>query len=386
MLFIIRLFITVLLLIGNCGLLFADSSNVLIEDPLDGSIVPAWRIIPGNYIRLAEHGMVYHLQPKQSGSSSPLPWVGDQSWEKYRIEIEFIIKNGENSGFIGLQFHVQEDSVRSNNIGFFCGGELPSERWMETSAHYSESNLSWKLWPFSQKSFDLLANTWTKLRIDVGETIANVYVNNDTLPVYTTYALPYATGGVRFWSYGGSAYLKNFKITDLSEETVKPKLSDVWLTTPKRGLLEKWNVTPLLLPEISIDSLPPQITTDQIEWQRIRAEQRGLINLSAIFPDNNLHRIVFARTYVSVSEEGPASALFSYTDRANVWCNGKLVYRGSARGWYDKEGRGVEDGFGRLLPQLFEFDIPLDEGENVIIIGLEIKEPQFGSGFHLRLR
>jgi hypothetical protein len=96
--------------------------------------------------------------------------------------------------------------------------------------------------------------------------------------------------------------------------------------------------------------------------------------------------VIFARTYVSASGEGPASALFSYTDRANVWCNGKLVYKGKARSWSDKENISSEDGFGRLLPSLFEFEMPLDKKTNEIIIGIEIKEPQFGSGFYLRLR
>jgi hypothetical protein len=206
--FFIRFLLTVLIPIVSLPMLFAKSGDILFEDPLDGSIVPGWNTIPEIYIKLPQHGMVYDLQPGASGSFIGLPWVGDQTWGNYRIEIEFMIKDGENRGFIGLQFHVQDDSVMGNNIGIFTGGELPSERWLETSVHYNKNNLSWKLWPFSQKSFNLAANTWTKLRIDAGESITNVYVNNDTTPIYTTYGLPFATGGVRFWQYGGLAYRK----------------------------------------------------------------------------------------------------------------------------------------------------------------------------------
>jgi hypothetical protein len=368
------------------GLLPAEPGDILFEDPLDGTIVPEWRIIPGSYIRLPDDGVVYYMQPARIGSITQLPWAGDQSWKNYRIEIEFMIEEGANRGFIGLNFHVQEDSVRSNNIGFFTGGELPSDRWLETSVHYNKNNLSWKLWPFSQKSFRLEANKWYQLRIDAGASIANVYVNNDTTPVYTTYALPFAAGGVQFWQYGGSAYFRNLRITELSDNDVKPVLADIWNTVYRRGLAEKWGITPLLAPEIGIDTLPPEIAAEQMEWQKIDTDPRGFVNLSAFFSDNNAHRMIFARTYVRVGSGGPASALFSYTDRANVWCNGKLVYEGIARGWYNKENISAEDGFGRLLPALFEFDMPLNKGKNEIIIGQEIKEPQFGSGFYLRLR
>ena len=376
----------ILLFTGFPGSLNAKSGDVLFEDPLNGSIVTGWRNYPESFIKLPESGMVYNLLPTQPGTFTLLPWAGDQSWVNYRIEIEFMIKKGENRGFIGIQFHVQEDSIKGNNIGLYTGGELPSERWFETSVHYNKTNLSWKLWPTSQKSFDLRTDTWIKLRIDVDTSYANVYVDNDTIPVYTTYGLPFKNGGIRFWQYGGAAYLRNLKVTELSADETHPILPNIWTPAIKFGLLNKWRVTPILDPEVGIDSLPPEIQTDQIAWSPISADERGVMNISSFYPENKSKGIIFARTYVYGRSDGPAIALFSYTDRANVWCNDKLVFKGKARGWYDKDNIGPGDGFGRLLPSLFEFEIPMDKPENELIIGLEIREPQFGSGFHMRLR
>ncbi len=61
------------------------------------------------------------------------------------------------------------------------------------------------------------------------------------------------------------------------------------------------------------------------------------------------------------------------------------VFKGEPRGWFDP-GRSPEDWFGRLIPDQFEVELSLPEGENEILVRLEVNEPLFGSGFWIRMR
>jgi hypothetical protein len=45
----------------------------------------------------------------------------------------------------------------------------------------------------------------------------------------------------------------------------------------------------------------------------------------------------------------------------------------------------LSDGFGRILPDQFEIGLPLKAGVNVVLVGIEIKEPEFGTGLWMRL-
>jgi hypothetical protein len=180
--------------------------TVLFQDPLDGRKVDGWIIAPANFVSIPDHGTALKLEPTRPDSFVFSPWVGNSTWDNYRIEVEMLVTN-ERKGFIGIQFHIQEDSVQCCNLGFYVGGEIESDRYFETSVHYNKANLSWKLWPFSQKSFRIRENEWLKLRMDIGPEIANVYLNGDSTPVYTTYDLPFKTGGIRFWQYGGRGLL-----------------------------------------------------------------------------------------------------------------------------------------------------------------------------------
>jgi hypothetical protein len=66
-----------------------------------------------------------------------------------------------------------------------------------------------------------------------------------------------------------------------------------------------------------------------------------------------------------------------------MWVNGESVFAGERRGWNDP-GRSEADGWGRLMPDQFDIEVPLIAGENNVLIRLEVNEPLFGSGFWAR--
>lgn len=56
-----------------------------------------------------------------------------------------------------------------------------------------------------------------------------------------------------------------------------------------------------------------------------------------------------------------------------LWCNGVQSFEGPVRGWYDP-GRGPDDGFGRVLPDLFETELNIKAGDNTLVLRLEVNE------------
>ncbi|MBN2007743.1 hypothetical protein JW960_00190 [candidate division KSB1 bacterium] len=354
--------------------------TILFEDSLNGSVQhEAWKVAPNRFVELPGNETVFQLQATPTDTFVLHPWVGDNSWENIRLEVEFLVTDSTRSGFIGLQFHIQDDSVRCCNLAFYIGGNINDERRVETTGHWSKGNLSWKLWPFAQRSFQLESDKWFKLRMDIGKTIANVYVNKDSTPVYTTYDLPFANGGIRFWQYGGSAYFRNLKVTALGQSDVQPVLPD-----PFKAIRDKathsWEITELLTHESGIEQMP----SADYKWHPAATDARGVLNVTAAYPENLEKRVLFARATIESQPDTTQICHFSYTDRANLWLNGKRIYTGQPRGWFDP-GRTLEDEYGRLIPDLFSVEVPFKTGTNEIIVGLEIKEPQFGSGIWMRV-
>ena len=217
-----------------------------------------------------------------------------------------------------------------------------------------------------------------KWRLDIGTDVINVFVNNDSTPVYTSYNLPYSSGGVRFWQYYGAAYIKNFKITKL-EHSVEPVLKDTWSKIDPQKSIKQWNISSFITdPEFTFS---PKNDT-QIKWQAVQPDKQGRINLSAHFPGLIKGKIIGQTTILSDSAV-KQKIFLSYTDKLKLFCNEKLIFDGPSRGWNDP-GRNFQEGFGRLLPDLFQTTLSLKKGKNLVQIEMDIKEPEFGSGFWMR--
>jgi len=359
-----------------------DENKLLFQDKLNGSKQKGWKIAPNNFVRHPEYGSVYYIKP-QKPPQTGLPWVGDESWCRYRVELE-LLPAGQGRGFIGLDFHVRNDGKSCCNM-HFSDADTDHVEIIQSCGRWYPGNTSWKLMPLSQRRPHLKKGKWVNLRLDIGKTIANVYVNNDSTPVYTIYDLPFTSGGIRLWTNNGAAYARNLKITSLGEDEVNPELEDLWARFAKSGIIRNWQITPLQTPQFGRKQLPPELAETDIEWLNVKADRRGIVNITALFPDNENKTSVFVRTTIHSTDRVVRRCLFSYTDQLKLWCNGQLIITGEPRGWLDP-GRDESDGWGRLLPDLFASFVELLPGENVILIRLAVNEPYFGSGFWIRLQ
>ncbi|RJP21964.1 MAG: hypothetical protein C4527_22605 [Candidatus Omnitrophota bacterium] len=356
------------------------SGEIMFEDQLDGKSVSGWKQEPERFVDHPGLGPVLFVESKKQSHPTTTGWVGDESWKNYRIEVE-LFGSGEAGGFLGFDFHVCDNGRQGCNIGFFSPKE-GDEVIFEAAGCWNPKTLAWKLWPFAQRRARMPKEQWNRIHIDVGERIANVNVNDDPQPVYTAYDLPFDRGGFRFWEFYGSGYFRNLRITALDDE-VKPILDDPWGNVNQWHMIREWEITEKKNMEYGNNGIPEILLGNEMKWEKVKTDRRGIINLSARFPDDLEKGVVFAKTIIKSEKQDTKTVQISYTDQLTMWCNGKQIFQGPARGFYDP-GRSEADGFGRLLPDLFVVEMELQAGENMILLRSVVTEPLWGWGFWMR--
>ncbi|MCP4536146.1 MAG: hypothetical protein GY832_03280 [Chloroflexi bacterium] len=222
---------------------------------------------------------------------------------------------------------------------------------------------------------------WIKFRIDVGETVINVYMADYTEPVFTAYDKPYSSGGIRLFSFSeGKAYLRNLCVTRLAQDDVKPILADIWQNVRNLDIIRKWQITPPQPSEFRSENIPEEIYSPTTQWITAETDARGVMNVGALFPNQNTKGTVFAKTIVKSDRKKVQKAWVTYTDRCSVWCNEKHVFQGPKRGWNDPESNHDC----RLKPDHFEIELELEKGENIILLCSKVTE-NWGWGFWMRV-
>ena len=354
----------------------SETEKILFSDPLDGRVVEGWKVAPDNFIDHPEFGKLYLMESDSMFAVNP-PWIANPSWSNYRVEIELLTNGGH---WFGLDFNVDESGLNSNNIQFFTFDTTQKVTVEGASIHGSyKGAVSWKLYPFADIQPELEANKWIRLRIDVGNNFANCYLN-DSL-VYTGYDFPYSQGGIRFASImPAKVYLRNFKVTALDKDKLKPLLNDVWLNDREYSV-DRWEVSnPFPADSATINKSLTDIMNLATDWQAAETDSRGVVNLGLLFPKQNKNHSILARKTLTSPETADQKIWITYTDRCKIYCNGELVFTGPKRAWNDPEANHDC----RLKPRNYKVTLPLNKGDNEIILQTQTFEP-WGWGFAITL-
>ena len=349
---------------------------ILFEDPLDGRFHPGWNVTPQTYTVHPQHGKLFRLEHGTEPYGDDRPWAGNSNWSNYRVEVEIL----PEEGWSGLDILVSDDGAFGYNINFHAP-DKNSEIVLEGSGLWGNS-LAFKLWPVSQRTWRLASGEWISMRIDVSGTIANVYLDGATEPASTFHDLPFASGGVRMVCYAGSGYFRNLRITRLEDNQVQPVLADPWKELKADGVIRDWLVTEAFDAGYGGNKVPEPVRQDAGEWRKVTVDERGLVNLSALYPKQSTANVVFAKTTVNSLKKERRRCQLTYTDRFRMWVNGKEAFVGPPRGWFDP-GREKYN-WSRLLPYKFDLELPLNKGDNEILVRSEATE-KFGWAFWVRL-
>jgi hypothetical protein len=363
------------LILALAGASVVDAAGyVLFKDPLDGSGKDSWRRQPAGFVTAPSGGLALRYERGTTWDSSTQPWVGNETWTSYTIEVEVL----PEKMWAGVDFHVSDDGDRGTSLTLLHNPDNTLS--FELAGIWGQAG-AWKLWPIGQRRPPHKPGSWVWLRVQVGGGIANVYVDEDRAPVATFFDLPFARGGVRLAAYGGSALFRNLRVAAQKLNEDAPLLVDPWAATRGEGVLRDWRVSPRYEKGEGVNALPAEIASGTVEWTRPPIDGRGVVNLTRHFGGQNTSGVAFARTTIKAKRTGTRRLFVTYTDHLALWCNGTKVFEGPPRQWFHPDR--AKHGSSRLIPDQYEVSVPVLPGKNELIVRSEITEP-FGWGFWLR--
>ena len=135
--------------------------------------------------------------------------------------------------------------------------------------------------------------------------------------------------------------------------------------------IRHWQVTkPEVIPQ-GIDFGMGMMPDSQQVWQPLKVERRGLVNLTRLYPAANfIRRIAFLKTTLYSDRERTCQLQLGFMTEVWVFLNGQWLY-------IDKNhyGQPIAKQRGRISIRNSTITVPLQQGNNVLLIGL-------GGGFY----
>lgn len=135
--------------------------------------------------------------------------------------------------------------------------------------------------------------------------------------------------------------------------------------------IRRWQVTePEFIPK-DVDFSYKLMPDSQRVWTPIGVERLGLVNVTRIYPEKDfVRRIVFLKTVLHSDKERTCQLQLGFLEEVWVFLNGRWLY-------VDKNyfGSPIAKQRGRISIENSRLTVPLQQGDNVLMIGL-------GGGFY----
>ena len=228
-----------------------------------------------------------------------------------------------------------------------------------------------------QAAVNLFETGWNHIKMVVHGKQMRVYVNDMKKPALWVPAMEGITekGGI---GLEGNVIYANLKISPNATEDL-PAIAGYDPTYNDPRYLREWQVTqPVeypfgkdllegipVSPGVQIDSayLPKDTT-----WKTITTDRRALVNLTKELSGtkNGERRLAWLKTTITSEKELDKLLRLGFSDEVWVFINGKPLYQD--RNFYGSPGMKFPKG--RTSIENAAFDLPLQEGENELLIGL----------------
>jgi len=304
-------------------------------------------------------------------------------FENGTIEFDAIPSEDNFEDEIAVNFH-QKDQYNFESVYLRLQADETSQR--DDAIQYTPFINGVNLWDMMKpfRGYAAIHNTeWNHIKLVISGLQMMVYVNDLTKPALKISRLEGndSTGGI---SFDGDAYFANLVIKPNATEKLSSFEGPDW-TDNDPSYMRKWMVShPKTLEkgrELTADDFP----TDTAEWQPIAAERRGLINLIRKFKGEQTsypteRRYVWLKTTIRSLKRQHVGMQLGFNKEVYVFLNKRLIYidKNSAEERLQKYPGGLLD-IGNT-----EFELPLKEGNNELLIGIAVKN--YGWGIIARIK
>jgi hypothetical protein len=150
-----------------------------------------------------------------------------------------------------------------------------------------------------------------------------------------------------------------------------------------RGLVRNWRLSAVSALPKGKEPLYSEMPDASQQWQPIRTERRGLVNISRVFgkplPEPT-RALAWVKTTIASDRKQAKKVEIGWTREMWVFVNGKLVY--ADKNFFEAdEARKTPDG--RCSLENASFTLPLEAGDNEVAVA--IANNYWGWGMMLRL-
>lgn len=291
--------------------------------------------------------------------------------------IEFDVEF-EGSGFPGIDFRVDKDTLNSEKFYIRYFGTPDDLR--RTTLQYASVLDGVNMWDVTddyQAAATIHEGKWNHVKLVINGRQMKVYVNDMQRANLHVPALEGITksGGI---SLTGNVIYANFKVRPTATgELASNEGYDS--TYNDSRYLRNWSVTdPMDFPFgkdvfMAIQSNPgvvidPAYLDSTAIWKPIKAGHRALVNLTKEYggADIGPRRLTWIKTTITSENAQEKLINLGFSDEVWVFINGQPLY--TDRNYYGSPG--MKEPRGRCTIENTSFQLPLQKGENEIIIGV----------------
>ncbi len=231
-------------------------------------------------------------------------------------------------------------------------------------APYLDGVLMWDTYVEYQSNASFAKNEWSHIKLVISDAQLRMYVNHPDQP---TLEVEHLAGNTERGTLGfeGDMAVRNLTLQPDVTENLS-FLPGVDPTSNDPRYIRNWAVSdPIAIPErvdFSYDLLPGPDT----KWQTLAAERRGLVNLIRAFGKNEARSIVWLKLKVKSARAQQKKMELGFVNDVWVFLNGRMAY-------LDKNLQGSpmeKPPGGRISIENTSFVLPLQEGENSLLIGI----------------
>lgn len=291
--------------------------------------------------------------------------------------IEYDVELAEGARFTSMYFR-SKDAKNYEHV--YLRANAVDDPNVNSAVQYSVVLDGVNYWDLSneyQSNATIKASGWNHVKVVVRDRRLLAYVNDMTTPTLYVPIMDgdWASGGIGF---DGSVYLANLTVTPDATPGLQPGAGYDPVHNDAR-YLRNWEVSrPTDLPT---GTEPTKFDDPSSSWSPISAERFGLVNLSRRFGQTprGSRRIVWLKTTISAAEAVTRRLDFGFSDEAYVALNGKFLY--TDKNLYNTPGMKAPRG--RCSIENSHFDLPLQAGDNELLIG--VTNFFFGWGIVARL-
>lgn len=315
-------------------------------------------------------------QAAQSNNDRPFTiWLKDFEFTDGTIEYDVELKG---QGFPSIYYRISPDTLNFETFYIrYFGTPDPKLRFAtQYTAVVDKVNL-WDMTDDYQAAVNLNETSWNHIKLVIHGKQMRVYVNDMKKPSLWVPAMEGITekGGI---GLEGNVIYANVKITPNATEDL-PDTAGYDPTYNDSRYLRKWQVTqPVDYPfgKDLLEGIPvnPGVQIDstylpkEVSWKTITADRRALVNLTKELggTKNGERRLTWLKTTIKAEKEIEKLMRLGFSDEVWVFINGKPLYQD--RNFYGSPGMKFPKG--RTSFENASFTLPLQEGDNELLIGL----------------